>query len=58
VSYLQITNLVKPGDPRGEPPYQSASAASLGFGLHLVDWNLPMQELITTVSRQAANAAP
>jgi hypothetical protein len=58
VSYLQITNLVKPGDPRGEPPYQSVSAASLGFGLHLVDWNLPMQELITTVSRQAASAAP
>jgi hypothetical protein len=58
LSYLQITDLVKPGDPRGTPPYQSVSAASLGFGLHLVDWNLPMQELITIVSRQAANAVP
>lgn len=58
VSYLQITDLVKPGDPRGEPPYTSVSAASLGFGLHLVDWNLPMQELIAIVSRQAANAVP
>jgi hypothetical protein len=58
VSYLQITDLVKRGDPRGEPPYTSVSAASLGFGLHLVDWNLPMQELITIVSRQAATAVP
>ena len=58
MSYLQITDLVKPGDPRGEPPYTSVSAASLGFGLHLVDWNLPMQELITIVSRQAATAVP
>ncbi|HTB77980.1 MAG TPA: DUF3089 domain-containing protein, partial [Polyangiaceae bacterium] len=58
VSYLQITDLVKPGDPRGEPPYTSVSAASLGFGLHLVDWNLPMQELITIVSRQAGTAVP
>ncbi len=58
LSYLQITNLVQPGDPRGKPPYQSTSAESLGFGLHLVDWNLPMQELIEIVGQQAAKAVP
>ena len=58
LSYLQITDLVKPGDPRGQPPYRSDSAESLGFGLHLVDWNLPMQELIAIVSQQAAKAVP
>ena len=58
VSYLQITDLVKPGDPRGKPPYISTSAESLGFGLHLVDWNLPMQDLIDIVAQQAAKAVP
>ena len=58
VSYLQITNLVSPGDPRGTPPYVSTTAESLGFGLHLVDWNLPMKELIGIVSQQAAKAVP
>ena len=58
LSYLQITDLVQPGDPRGEPPYISTSAESLGFGLHLVDWNLPLQDLITIVSLQAAGAVP
>ena len=57
-TYLQITDLVKPGDPRGMPPYRSTSAESLGFGLHLVDWNLPMQELIEIVTQQAAKAVP
>lgn len=58
LSYLQITDLVKSGDPRGQPPYRSDSAESLGFGLHLVDWNLPMQELIAIVSQQGAKAVP
>jgi hypothetical protein len=57
-TYLQITDLVKPGDPRGMPPYRSTSAESLGFGLHLVDWNLPMQELIEIVTLQSAKAVP
>jgi hypothetical protein len=28
----------------------------MGFGLHLVDYNIPMQELLETVRAQAAAA--
>jgi hypothetical protein len=58
LSYLQITLLLQPGDPRGVPPYVSTSAEAIGFGLHLVDWNLPMEDLINIVSLQAAKAVP
>lgn len=58
LSYLQITDLVDASDPRGEPPYSSSSAASLGFGLHLVDWNLPMEDLIDIVASQSGTPAP
>jgi hypothetical protein len=52
-SYLQIKLLVQPGDPRGTPPYRNLSAESIGFGLHIVDWNLPMQDLLEVVKAQA-----
>jgi hypothetical protein len=58
LSYLQITDLVDAGDPRGQPPYISTSAESLGFGLHLVDWNLPMEDLIDIVGMQSGTAVP
>jgi hypothetical protein len=58
LSYLQITSLLQSSDPRGIPPYESTSAEGLGFGLHLVDWNLPMDELIGIVTKQAATAVP
>jgi hypothetical protein len=56
-SYLNITLLEKPDDPRGVPPYHS-SVEALGFGLHLVDWALPMQDIIEAVGKQAAAAVP
>jgi hypothetical protein len=55
-SYLEITYLGQPGDPRGIPPYKNSASEALGFGLHLVDWNLPLQELMDTVQLQAAAA--
>jgi hypothetical protein len=58
LSYLQITDLVDASDPRGEPPYISTSAESLGFGLHLVDWNLPLEDLIDIVALQSGTALP
>ncbi len=58
LSYLQITDLVDAGDPRGQPPYISTSAESLGFGLHLVDWNLPMEDLIDIVALQSGTTLP
>ncbi len=53
-SYLEITYLGQPGDPRGLPPYKNAGSESIGFGLHLVDWNLPLEELMDIVRAQAA----
>jgi hypothetical protein len=52
-SYLEITYLGKPSDT---PPYKNSPAASIGFGLHLVDWNLPLTELMEIVQAQAAIA--
>jgi hypothetical protein len=57
-SYLESTLVEAMGDPRGVPPYLSAGATSLGFGLHLVDWALPMRDLIDDVTQQAAVAVP
>jgi len=39
----------------GGAPYVSTSAESLGFGLHLVDWNLPMEDLIDIVALQTGS---
>ena len=55
-SYLEVTYLGDAGDPRGVPPYTSAGATSTGFGLHLVDYNIPMEELLETVKQQATAA--
>lgn len=55
-SYLEITFLGKTGDPRGIPPYKNSGAESIGFGLHLVDYNLPLTELMEIVKQQAAIA--
>jgi hypothetical protein len=55
-SYLQITFLEDAGDPRGIPPYKNSGAQSLGFGLHLADYNIPLEDLIDLVGKQAASA--
>jgi len=57
-SYLEITFLGQPGDPRGVPPYVNSASESIGFGLHLVDYNLPLEELLDIVKQQAAIAVP
>jgi hypothetical protein len=51
-SYLEIALQLAPGDQRAEPPYRSV--VEPGFGLHLVDYNLPLDDLIDAVARQAA----
>ena len=55
VSFLNVTLKESDSDPRGVPPYHSA-AEGIGFGLHLVDWAIPMRDIIEMVSKQAANA--
>jgi hypothetical protein len=51
-SYLNISLQLMPGDQRPEPPYHSV--VEPGFGLHLVDYNLPLDDLIDAVTQQAA----
>jgi len=53
-SYLQISLQLAPGDQRSEPPYRTSVVESLGFGLHLVDYNLELDDLIDVVTQQAA----
>jgi DUF3089 family protein len=52
-SYLEITLLEQPGDPRGVPPYKNAAAESLGFGTHIADYQFALGELIKAVALQA-----
>jgi hypothetical protein len=53
-SYLKITAEQPAGDQRALPAYRNALAESVGFGLHFMDYNIPFEDLIETVSRQAA----
>jgi hypothetical protein len=50
------TNFLGDPDASTAPPYKFSSVEALGFGLHLVDCDLPMQELLETVQKQAAAA--
>lgn len=52
-SYLEVTLLEEPDDPRGVPPYKNSAAESLGFGTHIADYNFALGELIQAVAKQA-----
>src|SRR5262249_10603023 len=52
-SYLRISLQLEPGGARSGPPYRTSVVESLGFGLHLVDYNIPLDDLIGAVARQA-----
>ena len=51
-SYLEISLESAPGDQRAEPPYRSV--VENAFGLHMVDYNIPLDDLIDAVNLQAA----
>jgi hypothetical protein len=55
-SYHEVTLDPPAGDKRGTPPYRSAILAGIGFGLHLVDYNIPLDDLLEAVSQQAKAA--
>jgi hypothetical protein len=55
-SYLQVAFLGDGGDGRAIPPYRDLAAEGLGFGTHLVDFDIPMTELLATVKLQASAA--
>jgi hypothetical protein len=54
-SYLEISLQTPAGDKRPAPPYRYP-AIEAALGLHLVDYNLEMDDLIETVRLQAAAA--
>jgi len=53
VRYLRIEAQPDPGDQRAPRSLRSPVVESLGLGLHLVDYNLPLDDLIALVERQA-----
>ena len=56
LSYHEVTLDPPDGDKRGTPPYRSTILESIGFGLHLVDYNIALDDLLDAVSKQAATA--
>lgn len=54
--YLEISLAMPPGDPRVPPPYRNAAIEGRGFGLHLMDYNLVLEDLMQAVSLQAQAA--
>lgn len=54
-TYLAITLSKDAGDVRPDPPYYSTLQEAVGFGLHVADYNLSLDDLIQAVAQQAAN---
>jgi DUF3089 family protein len=51
-TYLEVS--LAPGDPRPAPPYYSSAQEAFGYGLHIADYNLALDDLIDAVAKQAA----
>lgn len=54
--YLEYTLVSDKSDPRGIPPWRHTAVDALGFGTHLVDYQVALEDLVTAVSKQAAAA--
>jgi hypothetical protein len=50
--YLEISLVA--GDTRKQPSYRNATLEGVGFGLHLVDYDFALGDMIEIVKRQAA----
>jgi hypothetical protein len=50
--YLEYTLLADDG--RGTPPWRHTAVDGLGFGTHLVDFHIPLDDLIDATAEQAA----
>ncbi len=55
-TFLQVYPNQSAGDERAIPAYRNTPSEALGFGTHLADYNLELDDLIATVSAQAAAA--
>jgi hypothetical protein len=56
-SYLEVALDVEAGDAR-VPPWRQATVEGVGFGLHLVDYQIPLEDLLQAVQMQANAALP
>lgn len=54
--YLEVSADPPAGDLRAPFPYRSALLEAGGFGLHIVDFNLELEDLLEAVRLQAATA--
>jgi hypothetical protein len=54
--YLEYTLLTDKNDPRGVSPWRHSAVDALGFGTHLVDFHVALEDLIDAVAKQAAAA--
>ncbi|MBN1654409.1 MAG: DUF3089 domain-containing protein [Deltaproteobacteria bacterium] len=52
-SYLEISVEQSEDDTREPPGYRTTLVEGIGMGLHLVDYNLPLDDLVDTVIKQA-----
>jgi hypothetical protein len=56
-SYLEVSADPAAGDARSVPAYRNSLLESVGFGLHLVDYSIALDDLIGAVQLQAQAAA-
>jgi hypothetical protein len=54
--YLEITLEPSGADDQRTPPWRNTVVENAGFGLHLVDYQIPMEDLIDAVEMQAKSA--
>jgi len=54
--YLKISKNPAVDDKRMPPPYRNAALESTGWGLHLMDYNLPLTDVMDAVRLQAEAA--
>jgi hypothetical protein len=55
-TYLEISLVGAAMDQRQAPAYRNMAVESIGFGLHIVDYNIPLDDLIDVVEQQAGGA--
>jgi len=53
-SYLKVTLMPSGDGDLRMPPWRTSAVEALGFGLHLMDYHIPMGDLLEAVAMQAA----
>jgi hypothetical protein len=54
IKYLEISVAMSADDKRTAPPYRSSIVENIGGGMHLMDYNLEIDDLLDLVTKQAA----